>query len=31
MKMTEVYAKIVDKSKIETVNLVNGMFNNIAI
>lgn len=31
VKMTEVYAKIVDKSKIETVNLVNGMFNNIAI
>jgi integrase/recombinase XerD len=27
IKMTEVYAKIVDKTKVETVNLVNGMFN----
>lgn len=27
VKMTEVYAKIVDKKKVETVNLVNGMFN----
>ena len=26
IKMTEVYAKIVDKKKLETVNLVNGMF-----
>lgn len=26
IRMTEVYAKIVDKKKIETVNLVNGMF-----
>jgi len=27
IKMTEVYAKIVDKKKLETVNLVNNMFN----
>ena len=27
VKMTEVYAKIVDKKKLETVNLVNNMFN----
>lgn len=27
VRTTEVYAKIVDKKKIETVNLVNGMFN----
>lgn len=26
IKMTEVYAKIVDKKKVETVNLVNNMF-----
>jgi site-specific recombinase XerD len=26
IKMTEVYAKIVDKKKIETMNLVNNMF-----
>ena len=27
IKMTEVYAKIVDKKKVETVNLVNNLFN----
>jgi integrase len=27
IKMTEIYAKIVDKTKIETVSLVNNMFN----
>ena len=26
IRMTEVYAKIVDKKKIETMNLVNNMF-----
>ena len=30
VKMTEVYAKIVDRKKVETVNLVNGMFNPIS-
>ena len=29
IKMTEIYAKIVDKKKLETVNLVNGMFDQI--
>ena len=29
VKMTEIYAKIVDKKKLETVNLVNGMFDQI--
>lgn len=29
IKMTEIYAKIVDKKKLETVNLVNGMFDKI--
>ena len=31
IKMTEVYAKIVDKKKLETVNLVNGMFDQTQI
>lgn len=31
IKMTEIYAKIVDKKKLETVNLVNGMFDQIPI
>ena len=31
IKMTDVYAKIVDKKKLETVNLVNGMFDQTQI
>ena len=31
IKMTEIYAKIVDKKKLETVNLVNGMFDQIPV
>ena len=31
IKMTEVYAKIVDQKKIETMNLVNNLFDNLAL
>ena len=30
IQMTEVYAKIVDQKKVETMNLVNNLFNNPA-
>lgn len=31
IKVTEVYAKIVDKNKIDTMNLVNNIFNNMGV